>query len=117
MVAVLITSLCISPTTRGELLFGLAKRPNGQTPRRHGAPICRSGREFLRRVDFLPWETATSVVYEPARAATKREGRARAPMDLLIGLHALNIDAVPVTNDRAMAQVPGLSVEDWTAEC
>jgi tRNA(fMet)-specific endonuclease VapC len=37
-------------------------------------------------------------------------------MDLLIGSHALSIDAVLVTNDRAFAQFPGLSVEDWTEE-
>jgi tRNA(fMet)-specific endonuclease VapC len=37
-------------------------------------------------------------------------------MDLLIGAHALSIDAVLVTNDRAFAQLPGLAVEDWTEE-
>jgi tRNA(fMet)-specific endonuclease VapC len=37
-------------------------------------------------------------------------------MDLLIGAHALSIDAVLVTNDRAFTQLPGLTVEDWTAE-
>ena len=37
-------------------------------------------------------------------------------MDLLIGANALSIDAVLVTNDHAFAQLPGLSVEDWTAE-
>ena len=45
---------------------------------------------------------------------TKREGRVRAPMDLLIGSHALSIDAVPVTNDRAFRQRPSLSIQDWT---
>ena len=37
-------------------------------------------------------------------------------MDLLIGSQALSVDAVRVTNDRAFAQLPGLSVEDWTEE-
>jgi tRNA(fMet)-specific endonuclease VapC len=37
-------------------------------------------------------------------------------MELLIGAHALSIDAVLVTNDRAFAQLPGLAVEDWTKE-
>jgi tRNA(fMet)-specific endonuclease VapC len=35
-------------------------------------------------------------------------------MDLLIGTHALSIEAVLVTNDRAFGQLPGLLVEDWT---
>ena len=37
-------------------------------------------------------------------------------MDVLIGSHALSVDAILVTNDRAFGQLPGLSVEDWTEE-
>jgi tRNA(fMet)-specific endonuclease VapC len=37
-------------------------------------------------------------------------------MDLLIGTHALSIGAVLVTSDRAFAQLPGLSIEDWTEQ-
>ena len=107
LVAVPITSLCISAITQGELLFGLAKRPDATALR--GVV-----REFLRRVDVLPLDAATSEVYGSARAATEREGRVLATMDLLIGSHALSIDAVLVTNDRAFAQLPGLAVEDWT---
>ena len=109
VVAAPITSLCISAITQGELLFGLAKRPDA-------AALHAAVREFLRRVDVLPWDAATSEIYGPARAATQREGRVLAPMDLLIGAHALSIDAVLVTNDRAFAQLPGLAVEDWTEE-
>lgn len=109
VVAVPITSLCISAITQGELLFGLARRPDATTL--HDAVW-----EFLRRVDVLPWDAATSEVYGPARAATQREGRVLAPMDLLIGSHALSVDAVLVTNDRAFGQLPGLTIEDWTEE-
>ena len=107
VVAVPITALCISAITQGELLFGLARRPEASTL--HGAV-----REFLRRVDVLPWDATTAEVYGPARAATQREGRVRAPMDLLSGSHALSIDAILVTNDRAFGQLPGLTIEDWT---
>ena len=104
-----ITNLCISAITQGELLFGWAKRP--------GATALQVVvREFLRRVDVLPWDAATSEVYGPARAATQHEGRVLAPIDLLIGARALSIDAILVTNDRAFAQLPGLSIEDWTEE-
>ena len=109
VVAVPITALCISAITQGELLFGLAKRPAATA-------LHAAVREFLRRVDVLPWDAATSEVYGPARAATQREGKVLAPMDLLIGSHALSIDAVLVTNDRAFAQLPGLVIEDWTEE-
>ena len=109
VVAAPITSLCISAITQGELLFGLAKRPDATA-------LHAAVREFLRRVDVLPWDAATSEIYGPARAAIQREGRVLAPMNLLIGSHALSIDAVLVTNDRAFAQLPGLTVEDWTEE-
>lgn len=109
VVAAPITSLCISAITQGELLFGLAKRPDATA-------LHAAVREFLRRVDVLPWDAATAEVYGPARAATQREGRVLAPMDLLIGSHALSIDAVLVSNDRAFGQLPGLTVEDWTEE-
>ena len=109
VVAVPITSLCLSAITQGELLFGLAKRPDAKT-------LHDAVRELLRRVDVLPWNAAAAEVYGPTRAATQREGRVLAPMDLLIGSHALSIDAVLVSNDRSFGQLPGLLVEDWTDE-
>lgn len=107
LVAVPITSLCISAITQGELLFGLAKRPEATA-------LHAAVRQFLLRVDVLPWDATTAEVYGPARAATQRTGKVLAPMDLLIGTHALTINAVLVTNDQAFAQLPGLRIEDWT---
>ena len=107
VVAVPITSLCISAITQGELLFGLARRPDAKT-------LHNIVWEFLRRVDVLAWDASTAPVYGSARAATQRQGKVLAPMDLLIGSHALSIDAVLVTNDHAFGQIPGLTIEDWT---
>ena len=107
VVAAPITSLCLSAITQGELLFGLARRPDATT-------LHHAVWELLRRVDVLPWDTTTAQCYGTARAVTQREGRVLAPMDLLIGSHALSIDAVLVTNDHAFGQLPGLSIEDWT---
>lgn len=109
VVAVPITTLCISAITQGELLFGLAKRPDATA-------LHEAVRELLRRLDVLPWDAATAEVCGPARAAAQREGKVLAPMDLLIGSHALSINAVLVTNDRAFAQLPDLAIEDWTDE-
>jgi tRNA(fMet)-specific endonuclease VapC len=102
-----ITALCISAVTQGELLFGLARRPEATA-------LHAVVREFLRRVDVLPWDAAE--VYGPARAAGQRQGRVLAPLDLLIGTHALAVDAVLATNDHAFAQLDGLRVEDWTID-
>lgn len=100
-------SLRISAITEGELLFGLAKRP--QANRLHLAV-----RELLRRVDVLPWDSVVAAHYGTVRADMERQGQILGPLDLLIATHAQCVGAVLVTNDRAFAQVADLQLEDWT---
>lgn len=107
VVDVPMASLCVSSITGGELLFGLAKRPDAK--RLHSAV-----RELLLRVDVLPWDSAVSECYGTVRADMERQGKILGPLDLLIATHALDVGAVLVTNDRAFCQVAGLQVEDWT---
>lgn len=107
VVAAPMASLCVSVITEGELLFGLAKRPDAK--RLHLAV-----REFLRRVDVHPWDSTVAEHYGTVRASMERQGKVLAPLDLLIATHALSVGAVLVTNDRAFGQVDGLHVEDWT---
>lgn len=102
-------ALCISAITAGEMLFGLAKRPDAK--RLHLAVG-----EFLRRVDALPWDSDVAERYGTVRANMERQGKVLAPLDLLIATHALSIGAVLVTNDKAFEQVPGLTIENWTEE-
>lgn len=105
--AVPITSLCISAITKGELLFGLAKRP--EATRLHAAV-----REFLRCVDVLPWDDAVADRYAQARATLERQGKTLAPLDLLIAAHAESLGIVLVTNDQAFRLMSSLQIEDWT---
>ena len=100
-------SLCISAITEGELLFGLAKRPDAK--RLHLAV-----RELLRRVDVLPWNSSAAEHYGRVRADMAKDGKVLAPLDLLIATHALAVGAVLVTNDKAFGQVAELRIEDWT---
>jgi tRNA(fMet)-specific endonuclease VapC len=102
-----IASLCISAITEGELLFGLAKRP--EAIRLHAAV-----REFLRCVDVMPWDEGVAEHYAKIRAALEGQGKTLAPLDLLIASHAESIGAVLVTNDQAFRLVGNLRVEDWT---
>jgi tRNA(fMet)-specific endonuclease VapC len=102
-------SLCISVITQGELLFGLAKRPDATR-------LHRAVRELLRRVDVLPWDSAAAERYGSIRAAMTRVGKVLAPLDLLIAAHALSLDAVLVTNDCAFTMVETLPIEDWSTD-
>ena len=107
VVNVPMASLCISAITEGELLFGLAKRPEAK--RLHLVV-----RELLLRVDVLPWDRVVAEHYGNTRAEMARQGKILAPLDLLIATHALSVDAVLVTNDLSFRLVDDLQVEDWT---
>lgn len=107
IVAVPMAFLCISAITAGELLFGLAKHPDAKQ-------LHLAVREFLLRVDVLPWESTTAEYCGIVRAEMARHGKVLAPLDMLIAAHALCVSAVLVTNDRAFGQMAHLPVEDWT---
>jgi tRNA(fMet)-specific endonuclease VapC len=100
-------ALCISAITGGELMFGLAKRPDAK--RLHHAIT-----EFLRRVDVLPWDGAAMQRYGNIRATLEKQGKPLGSLDMLIAAHALETDAALVTSDATFGQVAGLTVEDWT---
>src|ERR1035437_2032418 len=107
VVAAPMASLCISAITEGELLFGLAKRP-------HAKKLHLAVWEFLRRVDVLPWDSVVAEHYGTVRADMERQGKILAPLYLLIATHALSVDGILVTNDRAFGHVANLHLEDWT---
>ena len=100
--------LCISAITEGELHFGLVKRPEARR-------LQTAVKEFLRRVDVLPWNSAIADFYGIGRRDLERQGKTLAPLDLLIASHALGTDAVLVSSDKAFSQLPMLSLEDWTS--
>jgi len=99
--------VCLSAVTEGEMLSGVARRPEA---RRLRAAV----NEFLAAIDVLPWTSATAHRYAALRAGLEPRGRQLGALDLLIAAHAVEQDAVLVTNDRAFGAVPGLRFEDWT---
>ncbi len=100
--------LCLSVVTEGEMLFGVARRP---AARRLRAAV----NEFLAAIDVLPWTSATARRYATLRAGLERQGRPLSALDLMIAAHAAEHDMTLVTHDGAFGAVPGLRVEDWTA--
>lgn len=100
------SELAISSITEGELLFGLAKKPDAKQ-------LNVVVHEFLIRVEALSWDSAAAECYGTLRADMQRKGKALGNLDMLIAAHALSLDAVLITNDRAFSQVEGLKIEDW----
>jgi tRNA(fMet)-specific endonuclease VapC len=101
--------LRISAISYGEIRFGLAQKPRATR-------LARNIDDFLREISVLPWTNLTAETYGNLRAEMKKIGKSLAPLDLLIAAHAIESGAVLVTNDSAFRHVPGLEVEDWTAE-
>jgi tRNA(fMet)-specific endonuclease VapC len=99
--------LCISSVTEGEMMFGLAKRPEAK--RLHRAVM-----EFLLRVEVLPWNSTAAATYGTTRADLERRGKMMAPLDLMIASHALSLKLVLVTNDGSFSLIEVLEHEDWT---
>lgn len=116
IVTVPISALCISAVTAGELSFGLHKRP--EATRLHQA-----AQELAQRVDVLPWDQNVAEVYGVIRATLTNAGITLAPLDQMIFAHAVAVDAVIVTDDRAFAPAideikrlgafPKFELENW----
>jgi tRNA(fMet)-specific endonuclease VapC len=101
-------SICISSITQAELLHGLAKKPEAK----HLPTVVK---EFLIRVEIMPWDSDAAEAYAQLRASCESKGTPLGTMDMLIAAHSVSVGAVLVTNDKAFYMVKHhLSIEDWT---
>jgi tRNA(fMet)-specific endonuclease VapC len=109
LVKVAMAQLAVSAVTEGELRFGAAGLP-------HAARLHNLIEDFLLRVAVLPWDSDAAQEYGRLRATLEREGQPMGNLDVMIGAHALALDAVLVTNDHAFARIKKLKLVDWTKE-
>ncbi len=101
-------SVCISSITQAELFRGVAKKPEAIR-----LPI--AVKEFLIRVDIMPWDSDAAEAHARLRTSCESEGTPLGTMDMLIAAHSVAAGAVLVTNDQAFYKVKHhLSLEDWT---
>lgn len=100
-------NLCISVITRGELLLGVALKPESPN-------LARVVDQFLAAIPSLPWDDSAAAHFARSSAQLQRSGRPIGTMDTLIAAHALACNAVLVThNTRHFSCVEGLRMEDW----
>lgn len=98
----------VSTVTQGELLYGLARMG-------HPAAFANLIREFLLRVEILPWDSDAATVYGDLRSSCAVVGITLGALDMMIAAHAVATNTALVTHDKAFALVPGnaLMIEDW----
>jgi len=102
------SNVCVSTITEAELLRGVAKKPDAKR-----LPI--AVKEFLLRVEILPWDSDAADAYAQLRTACENEGKPLGNMDMLIAAHCVAVGAVLVTNDKAFYNVKHhLMLEDWS---
>jgi len=105
---VAMASVCISAITEAELLRGVARKPEAKR-----LPVVV--KEFLLRVEILPWDSDAADAYAHLRTACENEGKPLGAMDMLIAAHSVAVGAVLITNDKAFYNVEHhLLLEDWT---
>ncbi|RXH54766.1 type II toxin-antitoxin system VapC family toxin [Granulicella sibirica] len=102
--------LAISAITEGEILYGLAKKPEATRLR-------AAVESLLATVLVLPWDSAAAGAYGTLRAQLASAGKTLSAMDMLIAAHAIAADAILVTSDKAFSQVEALRpVANWATD-
>ena len=99
--------VCISVVVSSEVLFGLARKAGTRASTRI--------KELLGTLQVVPFEPPADGVYAEIRAGLAKQGRGLTPNDYFIAAHAKCLDAILVTDDRAIhdAGIAGLKIENW----
>ncbi len=101
-------AVCVSAITEAELLHGVAQKPEAKR-----LPL--AVKEFLLRVEILPWDSDAASVYAQLRTACEKKGNLLGTMDMLIAAHAVAVGAVLITSDKPFYHLKHhLNLQDWT---
>lgn len=100
----------VSAITHGEILFGLAKKPEALRLR-------AAVETFLGAVQILPWDATVAPGYGKLRAGLEGIGKPLSALDMLIAGHAFAIGATLVSHDGAFLQSTSLlQVVNWATD-
>jgi len=103
-------SIIISTITRGEILFGLARMPNGRRRR----DLAGEAVHLFSQFACEPLSEAVADQYARIKLDAQLRGTPVAENDLWIASTTLNLNAILVSADSDFLRIPGLVVEDWT---
>ena len=106
-----IGQVVMSSVTLAELQYGLHRK--GQPARLRNALT-----QVLLRIDVLPWDEQVATCYGEFCAALEAQGINLSDFDMMIAAHAVAVNAILVSRDKAFAQVPDglnqhLRLEIW----
>ena len=101
----------MSSVTLAELEYGLHRK--GRPPRLRNALT-----QVLLRIDVLPWDEDVATCYGEFCATLEAQGINLSDFDMMIVAHAVAVNAILVSRDKAFAQVPAgenqnLRLEIW----
>jgi tRNA(fMet)-specific endonuclease VapC len=102
-------AIATSAIVEGEARYGLARKPEATR-------IRAAVEALLSGIGILPWDSTAARFYGTLRAQLSGAGTPLSTIDTLIAAHALSVDAVLVTHDKAFKQVNGLRTVDWAAD-
>lgn len=97
----------LSALVAAELAYGVEKSD-------HKARNRKVLELFLSEVRVLPWTQDAMWHFARQQHALRSTGKSIGELDLLIGCHAMALDAVCVTNNtREFGRIEGLKLENW----
>lgn len=98
--------LGISSITASELAFGVEKSGSERNK--------QALNKFLAPLEVLPYDEQAIWHYAQLRHQLQSKGKVIGSLDMLIAAHALELNAILVTNNvKEFKRVKGLIVENW----
>lgn len=96
----------LSAIVAAELLYGIVRRPEAHS-------LNAAIKHFIDQVEILPWDADVARVWADFRTSLEKSGQMLTPHDMQIAAHAIAMDMVLVSNDRAFEGIEGLQLENW----
>jgi tRNA(fMet)-specific endonuclease VapC len=105
-----LSDAAISAVTEGELRLGLAKNPAA-------VKLRKAIESFLSIIAVLPWDSEAARSYGGMRAKMTAAGTPLGALDMMIASHAVSLDAMLVTTDKAFRHARGThALVNWATD-